>query len=85
MIHKSEVEKYQGTMGELARDIGDLKYDALAEFLELLATKIEFDGKKDEARGRVKLSTNLFSAAENLKNSQKAIEKAWVICEPYTK
>ena len=85
MIHKSVVEKYDGTMKELADDIGDLKYNALAEFLELLAAKIEFDGTKDEARGRVKLSENLFSAAKSLKDSQLAIEKAWVICAPYTK
>ena len=33
MIHKEVVEKYDGTMIELAEDIGNLRYDALVEFL----------------------------------------------------
>ena len=52
MIHTSEVTRYAGTMDELVEEIGNLKYDALARFLELLAHKIEADGKKDESRNR---------------------------------
>jgi hypothetical protein len=39
MIHTSEVINYPGSMEELAEEIGNLKYDALARFLELLAKK----------------------------------------------
>lgn len=85
MIHTSEVTNYNGTMEELVEEIGNLKYDALARFLELLAQKIEIDGKKDEGRNRVKLSGNLYKTAEKLKESKEYIETAWVICKPYMK
>ena len=85
MIHSSEVTNYSGTMEELAEEIGNLKYDALVRFLELLAHKIETDGKKDESRNRVQLSGNLYKTAEKLLESKTYIEKAWVICKPYMK
>lgn len=84
MIHKSEITNYSGSMEALAEEIGNLKYDALARFLELLAQKIAADGQKDEARNRIKLSTNLYKTAEKLLESKAYVEKAWVICKPYT-
>lgn len=36
MIHQTGVKKYEGTLNDLATDIGDLRYDVLSEFLELL-------------------------------------------------
>jgi hypothetical protein len=83
MIHKSEIINYPGSMEELVEEIGNLKYDALARFLELLANKIETDGKKDEARNRIQLSGNLYMSAERLIESKVFIEKAWGICSPY--
>ncbi len=84
MIHKSEIEKYPGSMEELVEEIGNLKYDSLAIFLELLAHKIQKDGQKDKERNRVKLSNNLFKSAEKIKESKEFMDKAWVICEPFT-
>jgi len=72
-------------MEELVKEIGDLKYDALSQFLELLANKIQNDGEKDKRRNRIKLASNLFGCAEQLKLSKKYLDDAWVICEPYTK
>ena len=83
MIHKELVEKFDGTMAELAEDIGDLRYDALAEFLHLLAQKIEKDGDKDKARGRVKLARELHGCAHDLRLGKIAIDKAWEISEPF--
>lgn len=34
MIHTLEVTNYPGSMEELVEEIGNLKYDALAKFLE---------------------------------------------------
>lgn len=83
MIHKSTVTNYAGSMEELAEDIGNLKYDALADFLNLLAQKIEKDGDKDKARNRVKLARNLHDCSSKLKECKISIDKAWEICEPY--
>ena len=85
MIHKNSIEKYAGTMEELAEEIGDLKYNALSEFLELLADKIQLDGTKDNSRNRLKLAKHLHDCSDQLRQAQLSIDKAWVICEPYTK
>ena len=85
MIHKDRIANYEGSVEDLAEALGDLKYDALVEFLKLLATKIEKDGDKDKSRGRVKLAKHLHDSSRNLNESAESIEKAWVICEPYMK
>lgn len=83
MIHKHKVEKYGGTMEDLAEEIGNLKYDALAKFLELLADKVKIDGDKDEGRGRIKLAGHLHECSAKLRECQLSIEEAWGICAPY--
>lgn len=76
MIHKTEIEKYKGTPNDLVEEIGNLRYDALTNFLDKLAQKIEEDGQKDANRGRLKLATNLQNCANKLKESVKEIDKA---------
>ena len=83
MIHNNKPESYTGTLTELAAEIGNLKYDALAEFLDLLSQKIKYDGDKDEARGRIKLASHLHNCADDLEKCKIEIEKAWVVCEPF--
>ncbi|MCP4442968.1 MAG: hypothetical protein GY810_29020 [Aureispira sp.] len=85
MVHTSEIKNYNGSTQELVEELGNLRYDALANILDLLAQKIEQDGQKDAERRRVKLASNLFAAAQNLNETKEAIEKAWDICEPYMK
>ena len=40
MVHRERVEGYTGTLAELAEDLGNLRYDSLGQFLELLAAKL---------------------------------------------
>jgi hypothetical protein len=82
MIHKTQILGF--ALDELAVKIGDLRYDALAEFLKKLAQKIEADAQKDGSRGRVKLATSLHNTAHGLAECSQQIKQAWVICEPYT-
>lgn len=83
MIHKTEVEAYDGTLSKLAEDLGDLRYDALALFLEEFSQKMSLDGEKDAGRGRHQLAHQLSDCAEQLAQAAKSIDKAWKICEPY--
>ena len=85
MIHTDTVEKYSGTMNELVEDIGNLRYDALSYFIELLAKKLKHDGDKDQSRGRVKLASHLYACSENLNLGKLSIDKAWEISEPFMK
>jgi len=85
MIHKDQIDGYEGSPTDLAEAIGNLKYDALANFLALLAAKIEKDGQKDHSRGRIQLATSLGNCAFHLKKAKLAIDKAWKISAPYMK
>lgn len=80
-IHETQIPHYE--LRELAIKIGDLRYDALADFLAALAHKIEQDAQKDEARRRIKLASNLYHTAQGLTECSQHIERAWVICEPH--
>jgi hypothetical protein len=85
MIHSKQVDRFNGSLTKLAEDLGNLQYDVLAEFLGLLAVKIEQDAKKDNERGRVQLAASLKRCADDLKNAEDGITQAWTICQPYIK
>lgn len=85
MIHKDQIDGYEGSSVELAEAIGDLKYDTLANFLTLLAAEIEKDGAKDRSRGRVQLAASLENCTLHLQKAKLAIDKAWKISAPYMK
>lgn len=83
MIHKTELDSYEGGLLQLAIDLGDLRYDALADFLHQLSAKMEADGKKDQARSRVQLARQLHQCASELSAAASSIDRAWKICEPF--
>ncbi len=83
MIHRSSLEHYEGSFQQLAEELGDLRYDALAEFLLRLSEKLAKDSTADERRGRAKLANCLAQASDNLGHSAKEIQKAWMISEPF--
>jgi hypothetical protein len=81
--HKKSIEKYNGSLQELANDVGDLHYESLVEFLSLLEKKLYDDSLKDKKSGRVKLSNQLYQASSLIGISSFKIEKAWEISKPY--
>ena len=85
MIHKDKIERYNGSTDELIEDIGNLKYDALADFLQKLSIKLDKDAQSDLERGRRKLSNKLLDAANNIELASLDIDEAWEISEPFMK
>jgi len=83
--HTKTIVNYNGSMEELVENIGDLYYDSLSEFLQLLSQKLEKDSIKDRERNRIKLADYLKSASENIKTSASNINDAWKICKPFMK
>jgi hypothetical protein len=81
--HKKEVEGYQGSLQELAEDLGDLHYESLAEFLGHLSEKLEKDSIADMKRNRMKLAGSLHHAADDIHSACIGIERAWKISKPY--
>ena len=85
MIHAETVERYPGTLSELAVEVGNLRYDALAIFLRALAEKLAADAAGDESRGRPKLAASLRAASTQIGDAATAIEQSWVISAPHMK
>ncbi len=83
MQHKTWIKNYEQDFERLAEEIGDLRYDSLAEFLELLAKKLSIDAGKDRDRGRRHLSDSLYEAKDSLTKAAGSISVAWRICEPH--
>jgi hypothetical protein len=82
MVHREDVERYPGTLAQLAGEVGDLRYDALAAFLHALAAKLDADGSADVGRGRHKLAAALHAASGSVTAAAAEVELAWSICGP---
>lgn len=85
MKHTKTVRHFTGTSKELAGEMGDLYYDALAELLALLADKMSADSLADHGRGRPKLAEELSACAEHLQAASQHILTAWMICAPHVR
>lgn len=83
MTHETTVTRYPGTLAELADAIGDLRYDALQEFLECVAEKLREDADKDGGRKRHRLESCLRNTADRLDEAAAEIKDAWRIAEPF--
>lgn len=82
-IHAKQLKNYPGDFSELASELGDLRYDSLAEFLALLSEKLQEDARADAGRKRIKLAKQLQNASEQIAAASTEIAEAWKICEPY--
>ncbi len=83
--HPTSVEKYPGSLEDLAIAIGSMRYDKVVDFLGYLAKYAEFEAEKDLAAGKVKLPAELFLASKLLFQAQIIYESAWKISKPYMK
>jgi hypothetical protein len=68
---------------KLVEDLGNLRYDALQEFLSSLSLKLRLDSGHDRTRRRPLLSSHLEKSADKLLESAAAIGIAWVLCKPH--
>lgn len=83
--HPEHIDRYQGSTKQLAEDIGNLRYDALSEFLGLLSLKMKSDAKADAKRGRKLLSEFLGRMADDFANAKTQSGSAWLISKPHMK
>ena len=83
MVHREQLERYPGTLDELAGEVSDLRYDALAAFFQALAAKLTTDAVADQARGRPRLAAALRGGASAIATAAAHIEKAWAISSPH--
>ena len=84
MKHPKGIRGY-ASLGELAEDISNLRYDSLSEFLGHLADKLNIQAGEDERNARDSLALNLYCASDSVRDSEWRIGLAWRICRKYMK
>lgn len=82
MVHRTHIERYLGKLSDLAGDLADLRYDALADFLRTLAARLATDADADAGRKRLKLAAALRDASGAVLSAAADIDRAWTICAP---
>jgi predicted GNAT family acetyltransferase len=83
--HPTTVAQYPGSLEELAKDIAQMRYDAVAEFFGYFAREIQKQEEADKERGREQLSVKLGNSAHFLDELVEEISAAWKICKPHMK
>lgn len=82
MKHQTQIDGFE-SLEALAEQIGNLRYDALIEFMAELEKKLMRDSLADNQRGRPKLSAHLHRSRYFIGEARVEMERAWKICEPY--
>lgn len=84
--HPKNVVGFSGSLQELAKAIGCMSYDKVAEVIKELSADIKEQANNDlTIRKREKLSQKLFEATQFLDEAEKAVNGAWKICKPFMK
>jgi hypothetical protein len=85
MTHPKEVEGWSGSLKDLARSVGKMRYDAIVEFLDCLYMEFRDQAENDRRAGRNKLSVELLKASIKLFEAGNIIQEAWKISKPFMK
>ena len=83
--HPDKVEGWEGSLEELAKAVGNMRYDKVSEFIEALGEDIKRQAAGDKKKNKNKLAKNLIRVYNRLRNVKEEMDKAWKICEPYMK
>ena len=85
-IHATEIPHYEGNMEKLVEFlVGELRYDKLVKFHELLAKRYLLEAINEFARDRSNLSVALVKVSKSETDTATHMEEVWKICEPFTK
>lgn len=85
MKHPTKVVGYEGSLFELAHDIGKMNYYQLAHFLDYLGDDLKLQSKADKKRGKVQLSGKLEETAKEIYSVRDKMFSIANLCEPYMK
>ena len=83
MKHPLKVEGFDGSLDDLAKAIGKMRFDSIDDFLRCLAEDLHKQADDDNEAGRIQLANSLYSAALNVYSARDKIAKAWKISKPY--
>lgn len=84
-IHPTTVARYPVSLEDLAKDVAQMRYDAVADFFGYLAKEVKKQAEADKEKGREQLRVKLENSAHFLNELVEEISAAWKICKPYMK
>ena len=93
MKHPKEIENYNGTIQECAKDIAKMDYSSQVEFLNYYYQELKRQAEgdknrpsiKDPSKTRTQLAEGLEKTALSLFNVKENMIKLVRICKPYMK
>lgn len=81
MKHPIRVEGYDGSLEELAKAVGKMRYDKVAEFLQHLGEDFARQGDDDlTLRGRPQLAEKLYAVSQHLLEGKLSVDEAMKKC-----
>ena len=83
MRHPLHVDKYDGDLESLAKDIANMRYDKVAEFVSHLNRDLYRQSNGDFKRNRPVLAKRLLLVVNHLRAASAELRKVWMICEKY--
>jgi hypothetical protein len=83
MEHETVETAFNMSPEELAKKVGDLRYDALASFLWALFQKLRDDSRADVRRRRPQLAARSKEASLFVRCAAESMSRAWKLCKPY--
>ena len=81
--HPTNVPGYSGTLEDLAKAVGFMKYSYLSEFLHYLSDDMRRQSRGDKRNNKPKLSSALHVCGAELRRAANVAGEADVICNPY--
>jgi hypothetical protein len=73
------------THENVVKQITNLRYDSLHQFLLELSRQFKYDSNDDFGHGRFQLAEHLKNASSLIREAAYELEIVWKICEPYMK
>ncbi|MBM3247327.1 hypothetical protein FJZ17_02185 [Candidatus Pacearchaeota archaeon] len=81
MSHTKKIRGYRGTPEQLARNIGNTRYDTTLRFDEARAREYHRQALQDRAAGHPRLATLLAQYANLLEQARDEMRKIWDLCK----
>lgn len=83
--HPDYVEGWDNSLEDLAKAVGKMRYDKVAEFIHHLENELTEQGINDCSNKRMKLGYALIECSEKLYHSAIKMKRVWEICSPHMK
>lgn len=82
---KHVVPSYLANLHQVAEDICDMPYNAVATLFMYMTDKLDKDAQNDRRGDRLKLAILLSASSAKASEMESLFAKIWDVCEPHMK